>query len=95
MRRKKAIHGNGADALTPMSLASAPTPNTRIEKILFEMYMFEKDRADAMARLYHDAERKLRAEQTRFTIYRARGIARGIAKRLTPTHLADNERMEK
>lgn len=64
----------------------APEPSTRIEKVLFEMYMFERDRADANGRLYHEAVKKCRKEQDRFTRYRAKGLARGIAKKLTPNH---------
>jgi hypothetical protein len=62
------------------------SPDLRVEEIIFKAYLFEKDRADAATRLYHDAVKKCRKEQDRFTRYRAKGLARGIAKKLTPNH---------
>lgn len=65
-------------APTPVSRPTV-VPDTRVESVLFGLMMGERARADFF-------EAKYRAESRKFTAYRSKGIARGIAKQMTPNH---------
>jgi hypothetical protein len=88
MKRNHRVNNATLPPLTPQIPAPTPVsrptvaPDTRIEKILFEMYLFEKDRADASTRLYHEEVKKKRKVEELFKRYKMRGLA----KKLFPSH---------
>ena len=101
MKRNHRVNNATLPPLTPQIPAPMPVsrpsvaPDLKVEQALFAAYLFEKDRADAVTRLYHEAVRKCRKEQERFTRYRAKGLARGIVKKLTPAHLDEKESLKR
>ena len=82
---KRALRNTSRQApLTPRIPEPAPAPtaptvaaNIRIEKILFDMYMAEKDRADWAMERYRNSEK-------RFDQFRLKGFVRGVAKNFRP-----------
>lgn len=76
MKRSKPLYGSGAGALTPST--DTPTLPTADAATIYRELLWWRDRARA-------AEKAYRAEQKRFTKFRAKGIARGIAKKLIPS----------
>lgn len=89
---KRSLRNNSRlPAITPAipapsspNLGHHPTvaPDLRVEEIIFKAYLFEKDRADAATRLYHEQVKTKRKVEDTFKRYKMRGIV----KKLTPNH---------
>ena len=75
---KRSLRNTSRQAPLTPTIPEPPTRQAEAATIYREL-LWWRDRAKAMERAYH-------AEQKRFTKFRAKGIARGIAKRLTPNH---------
>ncbi|MFL6307515.1 MAG: hypothetical protein ACJ72H_28625 [Candidatus Sulfotelmatobacter sp.] len=68
----------------PTGEHAAVVPDQRAERILFQLYLEQKQLAEHWQVKFQFVKDKLRAEQNRFTKYRAKGLARGIAKQFRP-----------
>lgn len=67
---------------------TAPQPDLKVEEILFEAYIRQKEIADWAMERYRESEK-------RFTAFRAKGLARGISKKLKPAHLDEKESLKR
>jgi hypothetical protein len=92
---KRSLRNTSRQApLTPSIPAARPSPVMQPSPadwsgdatVIYQELLWWRQRAKAMERAYHEAVRKYNTEQDRFTRYRAKGLARGIAKRFTPNH---------
>jgi hypothetical protein len=70
------------EPVDPGSVRPTVAADLRVEEIIFKSYLFEKDRADASTRLYHEQVRKTRKVEELFKRYKMRGLA----KKLFPSH---------
>ena len=84
MKRNHRVNNATLPPLTPTIPALTPTrptvtPDTRVESFLWNLYLEQKSRADW-------AHRRFEAIEKKFSTYRARRVARGLAGNLKPNH---------
>jgi hypothetical protein len=72
----------------PNPATPASQPDLRVEEILFAAYMRQKEIAEWAMQRYRDSE-------ARFTLFRAKGLARGMSKKLKPAHLDPQQSLKK
>jgi hypothetical protein len=66
----------------------AVAPDLKVESVLFAAYVRQKEIAEWAMERYRNSEK-------RFTLFRAKGLARGISKKLKPAHLDPQESLKK